>query len=118
MTHPPLPSRIGKSTRTRRIDGTPLHYTVEDEVSFVAPSNPGKAFYLHKLRFEDGRVEFRICYYMIAYKPRMKGKWAFGQFAPMMTGEEMAMLFRRAQEKGWLNVEADWSAGQTPPPSG
>ena len=100
--HPPLPSRIGKPTRTRRIDGSPLHYTVEDEVSFIAPSNPDKAFYLQKLVFDDARVEFRICYYMIAHKPRMKGKWAFGQFAPMMTAEEMKLLFEKAQQKGWL----------------
>jgi hypothetical protein len=100
--HPPLPRRIGKSTRTRRIDGSPLNYSVEDEVSFVAPSNPGKAFYLQKLVFDDGRIEFRICYYMIAHRPRMKGKWAFGQFAPMMTPEELKLLFDKAQEKGWL----------------
>lgn len=98
---PPLPSRIGKPTRTRRIDGRPLHYTVEEEVSFIAPSNPDKAFYLQKRVFDDA-VEFRICYSMIAHKPRMKGKWAFGQFAPMVTAEEMKLLFENAQQKGWL----------------
>ena len=77
-------------------------YTVEDEVVFEAPSTPGKAFCLQKLRFEDGRDEFRICYYMIARKPRMKGKWAYGQFAPMMTPKELQLIFEKAKEKGWL----------------
>jgi len=100
---PELPSRIGKTTRRRKIDGTPLVYTVEDEDVFVAPSNGNKAFCLQKLRFEDGRYDYRFCYYMIAQKPRTKGKWAFGQFAPMMTGSEMKMIFEKVQAKGWLD---------------
>lgn len=102
MPTPALPSRINKETRRKRIDGSPLVYTVEDEDVFVAPSNEEKAFCLQKLRFDDGRVEFRICYYMIAQKPRMKGKWAFGQFAPMMTAEEMTMIFDKVKARGWL----------------
>jgi hypothetical protein len=99
---PPLPSRIGKTTRRETIDGSPMVYTVEDEQVFLAPSNPRKAFCFQKLQFQDGREEYRICYYMIAQKPRMKGKWAFGQFAPMMTAEEMRLIFHKARAKGWL----------------
>jgi hypothetical protein len=47
-------------------------------------------------------VEYRICYYMIAHRPRMRGKWAFVQFAPMMTAEELRLLFVAATVKGWL----------------
>ena len=100
--HPPLPTRLNKPTKTKRIDGSPLNYFVEDEFCFVAPSNAEKAFYFQKLRFDDGTIEYRICYYMIAHKPRMKGKWAFGQFAPMMTAEELKLLFDGAREKGWV----------------
>ena len=77
-------------------------YTFEDEEVFVAPSNEKKAFCFQKLRFDDGREEYRICYYMIAHKPRMKGKWAFGQFAPMMRAEELKLIFEKAKAKGWL----------------
>jgi hypothetical protein len=109
--HPPLPSRIGKTSTRKRIDGTPLVYTVEDEVTVRSTSNPGKAFFFQKLRFDDGQVEYRLCYYMIAHKPRTRGKWAFGQFAPMMTAEEMRLLFAAALAKGWLAP----TNGEAPP---
>ena len=99
---PPFPSRIGKRSERKRIDGSPLVYTVEDEVTIPSITTSGKAFLLQKLRFEDDRVEFRLCYYMIAHKPRARGKWAFRQFAPMMTAEEMRLIFNAAQEKGWM----------------
>ncbi|MFA4836070.1 MAG: hypothetical protein WC749_08400 [Dehalococcoidia bacterium] len=95
-------SRIGLTTTRKTIDGKPLVYTVIDEDIFLAPSNKRKAFCLHRLRFEDGREEFRIAYYMISEKPRMRGKWAYGQSAPMMTKEELILIFERARGKGWL----------------
>lgn len=99
---PSLPSRIGKTTERKKIDGSPLVFTVEDEEVFAAPSNPDKAFCLQMLRFSDGQVGYRVCYYMIAHKPRMKGKWAFGQFAPMMTAEELKVVFEKIKAKGWI----------------
>jgi hypothetical protein len=108
--HPPLPpSRIGVITRTKKIDGSSMIYRVEDEEFFVAPSNPGKAFRLQQLRFDDGagfeagHTEYRVCYYMIAHRPRMKGKWAFGQFAPLMTPEELSLIVSKLHTKGWLS---------------
>lgn len=95
-------SRLGRKTHRKTIDGEPMIYEVIDEDIFLAPSNDKKAFCLHKLKFEDGREMIRIAYYMIAVKPRMRGKWAFGQFAPMMTTEEMAIIFERAKAKGWI----------------
>jgi hypothetical protein len=32
---------------------------------------------------------------MIAEKPRMKGKWAYGQFTPMMLKEDLAMIYKK-----------------------
>ena len=95
-------SRMGKKTHRKTIDGKPMIYEVVDEDIFLAPSNNRKAFCLHKLRFADGKEQIRISYYMIAEKPRMKGKWAFGQFAPMMTKEEMSIIFEKAKSKGWI----------------
>jgi hypothetical protein len=102
------PSRIGKVTRRKKIDGSPLVYRVEDDDCFVAPSNHEKAFLLQRLRLDDGdgldngHNEFRVSYYMIAHKPRMKGRWAFGQSAPMMIAEEMKLIVDRLRKKGWL----------------
>jgi hypothetical protein len=97
-----LPKRLGKKTITTKIDGSPLIYEVVDEEVFIAPSNDRKAFCLQRLRFDDGQEVFRISYYMIAERARMRGKWAFGQFAPMMTQEEMNMIFIKVKEKGWI----------------
>jgi hypothetical protein len=101
--NPPLPSRLDKTTTRITIDGQPMVYTVVDQEVFIAPANPNKAFALHKLKFADGREEFRIGYYMIAQRPRAQGKWAWGQYAPMMTKEDMAAIFSRLKKKGWLN---------------
>ncbi len=83
-------------------------YRVEDEDFFIAPSNPSKAFRLQQLRFDDGggfeggHTEYRVCYYMIAHRPRMKGKWAFGQYAPLMTREELSLIVSKLRAKGWI----------------
>jgi hypothetical protein len=98
----PLPTRLHKTTVTKAIDGTPLVYTVIDEEMVPALSNSKKVFALHYVRLGDGREEIRIGYYMIAHKKRMRGKWAWGQFAPFMTKEEMALIFSRAKAKGWI----------------
>jgi len=99
---PILPTRLGKTTKTKGVDGHPVEFTVVDEDIFIAPSNPGKAFCLHKIEHSDGRVEFRIGYYMIAHKPRMRGRWVWGQYAPIMTSEELALIFKHACQKGWI----------------
>jgi len=95
-------SRKGRETRRKTIDGKPLIYTVMDDFIFKALSDDRKAFSIQKLKFEDDHEEYRIMYYMIAEKPRMKGKWAFGQFAPMMTKSELKMIFDLMREKGWI----------------
>ena len=78
-------------------------YTVLDEIVHIPPSNPGKAIYLQMLRFDDGREEMRLCYYMIGHKPRAKGKWLFGQFALMIRREDFDEIMSKAREKGWVS---------------
>jgi hypothetical protein len=99
---PKLPSRIGKTSKIKDIHDRPVTYTVVDECVFTVGSTKQKAFCLQKLHFGNGHEEFRICYYMIAQKPRMRGKWAFGQFAPMMTKKQMIKIFRKIKDKGWI----------------
>jgi hypothetical protein len=100
--NPPLPSRLGKTTKRKNIHGLPMVYKVIDEDVFIAPANPDKAFAIHKIEFKGGREEFRVGYYMIAQRPRLKGKWAWGQFAPMMTKEDMTAIFKHVKAKGWI----------------
>ena len=115
----PLP-RIGKETRRKKIDGSPLVFVVKQQEVFHAPSNPLKAYLLQKLRmddgtgYENGHDEFRIAYYMIGHKGRARGRWAFGQFAPIMTPEDLAEIIARMRALGWMQgTEAD--AAPAPP---
>lgn len=103
-SHPPPPSRIGKVTTRKYINGRPMVYTVLDEIVHIHPSNPGKAIYLQMLRFhDDDWQEMRLRYYMIAHKPRTKGKWTFGQFAPMVRREDFEEIMMMARAKGWIS---------------
>ena len=75
---------------------------------FHAPSNPRKAYLLQKLRmddgkgFENGHDEYRIANYMIGHKGRVRNKWAFGQFAPIMTPGDLAEIISRMTVLGWV----------------
>lgn len=97
-----LPSRLNKKSKIKDIKGNMIKYTVVDECVFFAQSNSEKAYALHKLKFDDGREVFRIGYYMIAQKPRTKGKWAWGQYAPMMTKQDMITIFKYIKGKKWI----------------
>lgn len=100
---PPLPDISPKPRSRRNIDGSTTEYSVVDYDVFYATSHSGKAFAIHKLETKSGREEFRIGYYMIGHKPgRMKGKWVWAQYAPMMSRDEMALVFERVKKKGWI----------------
>jgi hypothetical protein len=78
-----------------------------------------KAYLLQKLRmdhgrgFEHGHDEFRIAYYMIGQKGRARNKWAFGQFAPIMSPDDLTAIIQRMRERGWLAESASAPAGET-----
>jgi hypothetical protein len=121
---PRLPvDRIGKVTRRKKIDGSRLIFRVEEQDLFQAPSNPRKAYLLQRLRMDDGRGfehghdEFRIAYYMIGHKGRSRNKWAFGQFAPIMTPEDLAAIVQRMRDRGWLTEVAPPPADETLAPN-
>ena len=100
---PPLPRCVGRKFGPHNdINGIPLSYVVEDEIVRIQSDYPEKAIYLQKLRFEnEERTELRLAYYIIAKKPRMAGKWAWGQSATMMPIEDFRAIVREARKKGW-----------------
>lgn len=102
-SHPKPPSRIGKTTRRKYINGNPMTYTVQDEIVPIPQNNPATAIYLQMLQFEDdGRKEMPLCYYMVGHRPRAKGKWLYGQFASMIRKEDFEQIIVKAREKGWI----------------
>ena len=101
---PPLPTNIGKHRRLKDINGVIKQFTILDEVSFSQSTNKKKAIYLQHIQFtEDGRIELRLGYYIIGKKPKVLGKWVWGQFATMLPTEDFCKAYRLAQEKGWLD---------------
>jgi hypothetical protein len=104
MPQLPLPSNIGKRRTLTDIDGTKQHFTVLAEVTQVQSDYPDKAIYLQHIRFEkDGRLELRLGYYIIGKKPKMAGKWVWGQYATMMPQEDFQAIIEKAEKEGWLS---------------
>ena len=107
MSHPPCPSNVGKTRTVPHIGGSKRRFTVLDEICKRQSTYPDKLIYLQKLRFEeDGRIELRLAYYIIGKKPRMCGKWVWGQFATMIPIKDFQAIISKAVEKGW------WSEGE------
>lgn len=101
---PPVPKTIGKKSSFKDIHGNPRSYVVKDEIVRVQSDYPEKAIYLQELYFpNEDKTELRLAYYIIAKKPRMAGKWAWGQSAAMMPIEDFRAIVSKAKEKGWIS---------------
>jgi hypothetical protein len=81
MLNPPLPPNIGRSgVLIYPPDGERKRFTITDEIRRRQSDNPNKVIVLQRVEFEDGRKQVRIGYYVIGKKPKMKGKWVWGQY--------------------------------------
>lgn len=96
---PDLPNNIGKRRRAKDPSGSFFNFTILDEIRIFQSTHPQKAIYLQRIRFDDERIEFRLGYYVIGKKPKMAGKWVWGQFATMLPAEDFMRLVQQAQEK-------------------
>lgn len=106
MTTPPYPNKKGKKGKGTDIDGLSFSFVILDEIIRPQSTNPSKLIYLQRIQFEsDGRIELRLAYYIIGKKPRMAGKWVFGQYATMMNPEDLAFLITEASARGWLVIK-------------
>lgn len=102
--NPQPPLHTNHIAQRHYINGSLMRYQIIDEIVHVPNSNPDKAIYLQLLRFEDdGREEMRLCYYMIGYRGRTKGKWVYAQFAPMLGKDDFDLIISKAREKGWVS---------------
>jgi hypothetical protein len=87
-------------------DGRILKFTVIGEITHPqAGSDGSKVLYLQQLEFEDGHTELRFCYYILGKKPKMLGKWVFGQFAPITPPADFYVLVAEAEKRGWFNTQ-------------
>jgi hypothetical protein len=63
-----------------------------DEITRQHTGVDTKIICLQLLRFdEDGREQIRVGYYVIGKKPKMGGRWVWGQFATMMPLEDRSL---------------------------
>jgi hypothetical protein len=102
---PPLPSNVGKRGKAvmppdRRV----LRFTITDEVRSFADSRRTKVVVLQLVRFDDGRKEVRLGYYIIGKKPKMRGRWVWGQYATFMLTRVFQSLIRKAIERQWFSA--------------
>lgn len=90
------PKRSGKVTD---INGIRKGFTIDKQVELSQSDNPEKIFVLQEIVFEDGKKEIRIGYYIIGKKPKMRGKWVWGQYCPMIPRQDFEELIKLAKKK-------------------
>lgn len=59
---------------------------------------PEKVNFVAKIQWADGDISCWLCYYIF----NRYGKWAFGQYGPMMPMADFKELYEYAYEKGVL----------------
>lgn len=98
-----IPPRFSLVGQARKIEGGYRSFEVKDYVSIVPSNSRGdKVAILEVLEFDDGNKELRLGYYIIGHRGRVKGKWAWGQFALFIPAEDLVKLVEKAREKGIL----------------
>jgi len=90
---------IKKSGRITRRNGKKENFAVEKYVTLRQSNYRKKSFVLEEISFSD-RNEIRIGYYIIGKKGRMKGKWVWGQFCPLLPKQDLRKLIRKARQVG------------------
>jgi len=100
---PPIPDNRGKRRWIVNIRGERVEWMIEDEITRVQSTAPHKVICFQKMRRPDnGATEFRVGYYMIGVRPRMKGRWVWGQYALLISEQDLRALLREAENRKWI----------------
>ena len=86
------------------LGGHLIRYVVIDEVRTFQDSKRDKIVLLQLMEFEDLRREVRIGYYIIGKKPKMRGKWVWGQYAAFIPPLIFKKVFTQASKQGWFRA--------------
>lgn len=105
-----LINQLEKKERGRLtdIDGIKREFKIGNFVVHRASEYPDKVFVLQeiikdwKTKDERGNCPklLRFAYYIIGKKPKLVGKWVFGQYNPFITCEDLKKLIAKAEKKG------------------
>lgn len=103
MTSPELPSNIRKRGKVvMPPDGEVFHFEIVDEVRKFQDDSKTKIIVLQLIKFDDGKKEIRLGYYIIGKKPKMRGRWVWGQYAALMPAQIFHSVIQQATKKGWF----------------
>ena len=98
-----MPDNVGRRTHWKSIRGRVRTCTITDEIRRLQSNAPNKVIVLQRIEFEETQeIEYRLGYYMIGIKPRMAGRWTWGQFAILIPALDFRWIVRRAERKGWI----------------
>ncbi len=84
------------------IDGRRVRFRVDRFVLMRQSDNPKKVFVVQELIFENGKKELRFGYYIVGKRPAVRGKWVWGQFAPLISRRDFKKLIKLVREKGLI----------------
>jgi len=101
-----------KPARMKDIGRKGWHYWLTEAATFMVQHNlPEKVFVLERLKrisiegkvvhtsAKVGDIEYRIGYFMVGKIGRMKGRWTWGQYCPLIPKKDFKSLFRLAEKE-------------------
>lgn len=102
--YPTLKSRIGqKGVIVQPITKEKVYFEILDEILMPQSGAKNKRLCFQKIMFtKDKRIELRLGYYIIGKKPKMRGKWVWGQFSMMIPIKDFIVLIEEAKSRGWF----------------
>ncbi len=103
IKRPKVPNNIGKMRKIQGIHGEWIKYIIEDEIIRFQTTFKHKLISFQRIRFfMDNRIEYRLGYYMIGVKPRMRGKWVWGQFCLLIPEIDLVEIIKEAKKRKWF----------------
>ena len=105
--------KIKGGSSIKDINGRRRHFKIIEAPIVVKQSTyREKVFILQRIQFEDdGTIELRLGYYIIGKKPRMRGRWVWGQYCPLIPESDFVRLILEAKKRGWMD-DADIIPGE------
>jgi len=99
---PPLKMHERVSIITQ--DGEKVRGIISGSVRLQESGHNNKQLVLERIRFDNfpgyPKTLFRIGYFMLGKKRRMRDKWVWGQYAPLFKRQDLKRLISKAQQKG------------------
>jgi len=97
-----------------------VHFEVQSITKMQQANNPEKYFVIERIKrkkvkgelahpeyVKEEGVEYRIGYYIVGKNGRMKGRWTWGQFTPMIPVEDFWNLINKAKKEGTILESED-----------